>query len=63
MRIETPRPRLRQQPSTAGGVLVPGVPSLGVGVERYVAEGAGATVFSLEPGDTVAVRDREGRQA
>ena len=63
MRIETPRPRLRQQPSTAGGVLIPGVPSLGVGVERYVAEGASATVFSLEPGDTVTVRDREGRQA
>ena len=52
----------RQRPSTAGAVLHPGVPTLGFGVERYVAEGGAATVFSLEPGDIVTLRDREGRQ-
>ena len=52
----------RQRPSTAGAVLLPGVPTLGFGVERYVAEGGAATVFSLEPGDRVTLRDREGRQ-
>ena len=52
----------RRQPSTAGAVLLPGVPTLGFGVERYVAEGGAATAFSLEPGDAVTLRDREGRQ-
>ena len=51
-----------QRPSTAGAVLLPGVPTLGFGIERYVAEGGAATVISLEPGDAVTVRDREGRQ-
>ena len=60
---ETRKPPLAQRPSTAGAVLLPGVPTLGFGVERYVAEGGGATVFSLEPGDAVTVRDREGRQS
>ena len=63
MTDETRKPPLAQRPSTAGAVLLPGVPTLGFGVERYVAEGGGATVFSLEPGDSVTVRDREGRQA
>ena len=63
MTIQKQQGPLLQQPSTAGAVLVPGVPTLGVGVERYVAEGGSATVFSLEPGDAVTVRDREGRQA
>ena len=62
MTDETLRPTLALRPSTAGAVLLPGVPTLGFGVERYVAEGGGATVFSLEPGDAVTVRDREGRQ-
>ena len=62
MTDETLKPTLAQRPSTAGAVLLPGVPVLGFGVERYVAEGGAATVFSLEPGDTVTVRDREGRQ-
>ena len=52
----------RRQPSTAGAVLLPGVPTLDFGVERYVAEGGAATAFSLEPGDAVTLRDREGRQ-
>lgn len=63
MNIQTLQPPISQVPSTAGAVLLPGMPTLGVGVERYVAEGGGATVFSLEPGDRVTVRDREGRQA
>jgi len=63
MNIQTLQPPISQVPSTAGAVLLPGLPTLGVGVERYVAEGGGATVFSLEPGDRVTVRDREGRQA
>ena len=63
MNIQTLQPPFSQVPSTAGAVLLPGMPTLGVGVERYVAEGGGATVFSLEPGDRVTVRDREGRQA
>jgi len=63
MNIQTPQPPISQVPSTAGAVLLPGMPTLGIGVERYVAEGGGATVFSLEPGDKVTVRDREGRQA
>ena len=62
MTDERSAPPLVQRPSAAGAVLLPGVPVLGFGVERYVAEGGGATVFSLEPGDTVTVRDREGRQ-
>ncbi len=62
MTDEKSPPPLVQRPSAAGAVLLPGVPVLGFGVERYVAEGGGATVFSLEPGDTVTVRDREGRQ-
>ena len=63
MNIQTPQMPLAQQPSKAGAVLIPGLPTLGFGVERYVAQGGAATVFSLEPGDTVTVRDREGRQA
>ena len=62
MTDEKSTPPLVQRPSAAGAVLLPGVPVLGFGVERYVAEGGGATVFSLEPGDTVTIRDREGRQ-
>ena len=62
MTIQTLRPPLTQQPSTAGAVLLPGVPTLGFGVERYVAGDGAATVFSLEPGDAVTLRDREGRQ-
>ncbi len=62
MTDEKSPPPLVQRPSAAGAVLLPGVPVLGFGVERYVAEGGGATVFSLEPGDTVTIRDREGRQ-
>ena len=58
-----PSQRLGLQPSTDGAVLLPGLPTLGFGVERYVAQGGAATVFSLEPGDTLTVRDREGRQA
>ncbi len=63
MSVPTPRRQLLQRPSTAGAVLLPGVPTLGFGVERYVAEGGGAAVFPLEPGDALTVRDREGRQA
>ena len=54
---------LSQRPSTSGAVLLPGLPVLGFGVERHVARGGGAVVLSLEPGDTITVRDREGRQA
>ncbi|MYJ70709.1 MAG: DUF1989 domain-containing protein [Rhodospirillaceae bacterium] len=63
MTIQSVEPPLAQQPSRAGAVLIPGVPTLGIGVERYVARGGAATVFSLEPGDGLTVRDREGRQA
>ena len=63
MNIQTQQLPLLQQPSKDGAVLLPGVPTLGFGVERYVAQGGAATVFSLEPGDTLTVRDREGRQA
>ncbi|MCY3828478.1 MAG: hypothetical protein OXF89_05035, partial [Rhodospirillaceae bacterium] len=59
----TRKPALAQQPSTAGAVLLPGVPTLGFGIERYVAGGGAATVVSLEPGDGLTVRDQEGRQA
>jgi len=58
-RLPSPSPR----PSTSGAVLRPGLPALGFGVERHVARGGGAAVLSLEPGDTITVRDREGRQA
>ncbi|MDJ0608882.1 MAG: DUF1989 domain-containing protein [Kiloniellales bacterium] len=44
-------------------LLVPGVPTLGPGVERYRVAGGGATVFTLEAGDRLSVRDREGRQS
>ena len=57
------QPTHSQQPSRAGAVLVPGVPTLGLGVERYVAQGGAAAVFALEPGDGLTLRDREGRQA
>ena len=63
MTIQSVEPPLAQQPSRAGAVLIPGMPTLGIGVERYVARGGAATVFSLEPGDGLTVRDREGRQA
>ena len=33
MNIRTPQPPLSQQPSKAGAVLIPGVPTLGFGVE------------------------------
>ena len=42
MTIQTRQPALSQQPSRAGAVLLPGVPALGFGVERYVAEGGAA---------------------
>ena len=63
MKIQAPQTPLAQQPSTAGAVLLPGVPTLGFGIERYVAGGGAATVISLDPGDGLTVRDREGRQA
>ena len=43
----TRNPTLAQQPSKAGPVLLPGMPTLGFGIERYVAEGGAATVISL----------------
>jgi aminomethyltransferase len=43
-------------------LLVPGLPSLDPGVERYRVRGGGATVVSLEAGDELTVVDVEGRQ-
>lgn len=43
-------------------LLVPGIPTLGLGVVRYRVAGGGSTVFTLDAGDSLRVRDREGRQ-
>ncbi len=43
-------------------LLVPGIPTLGIGVERYRVNGRAATVIALEPDDTLEVRNVEGRQ-
>ena len=43
-------------------VLVPGLLTLGPGVERYRITGGGATVLALDAGDEVEVIDPEGRQ-
>ena len=51
-RVEAQQPR----------VLVPGVMSLGPGVERYRVTGGGATVLALEAGDELEVVDPEGCQ-
>ena len=43
-------------------VLVPGLLTLGPGVERYRITGGGATVLALDAGDELEVIDPEGRQ-
>ncbi len=48
----TEEPRLR----------VPGIPTLGLGVERYRVNGQAATVLALEAGDTLEILNVEGRQ-
>ena len=43
-------------------LIVPGIPSLGPGVERYRVHGGAATVLAIEPDDVVEIRNIEGRQ-
>ena len=43
-------------------MLVPGLLTLGRGVERYRVTGGGATVLALEAGDELEIVDPEGRQ-
>ncbi len=44
-------------------LLVPGMPALPPGDERYLVRGGGSVTFALEPDDEVTVTDKEGRQA
>ncbi len=43
-------------------LLVPGIPELGPGVERYRVNGGAATVLAVDPDDIVEIRNLEGRQ-
>jgi aminomethyltransferase len=43
-------------------LLLPGLPALDPGVERYRVRGGGATLVSLKAGDELTVVDLEGRQ-
>jgi hypothetical protein len=44
------------------GVLVPGIRSLSMGVERHKVKGGGTVVPALKQADQLAVCDREGQQ-
>ena len=51
--------------SLAGGrprLLIPGLPVLPPGVERYLVRGGGSVTFAFEPSDEITVTDKEGRQ-
>ena len=51
-----------ETPFERNGILVPGLPVLEQGVERYLVTGGGSQTVPIEEGDEIAVLDREGLQ-
>ncbi len=50
-------------PTAKNGILVPGLPTLPLGIERYVVNGGGSVTVSVEQGDTITLVDKDGLQA
>jgi len=51
-----------EQASKSGQVLVPGLPTLPVGTERYPVAGGGSWILQVTKGDRIELFDREGLQ-
>ena len=51
-----------ERPTKLGQAIVPGLPLLPHGVERYVVPGGGSRGIKIEKGDEITVVDREGLQ-
>jgi aminomethyltransferase len=50
-------------PTRRGGAIVPGLPRLRLGVERYVVPACGSVTVELQPGDGFALIDPQGGQS
>ena len=51
-----------ETPFERNGILIPGMPVLGHGVERYPVPGGGSRAIRIGKGDEIGVLDREGLQ-
>ena len=51
-----------ERPSKVGQAIIPGLPILPHGVERYVVPGGGSRGIKIDEGDEITVVDREGLQ-
>ena len=51
-----------ERPTKLGQAIVPGLPLLPHGVERYVVPGGGSRGIKIDKGDEITVVDREGLQ-
>ena len=49
-------------PLGKNGIIVPGMPALPQGVERYVVNGGGSVTIHIERGDLITVVDKDGLQ-
>jgi len=59
---EMNRPSVFERPFARAGVLIPGLPVLPAGVERYPVPGGGSRAVPVFKGDEITVQDREGLQ-
>ncbi len=50
-------------PTVRNGIIVPGLPTLPPGVERYVVKGGGSVTVKVEQGDNITLVDKDGLQA
>lgn len=49
-----------EKPYERAGVVIPGLPVLPAGVERYPVPGGGSRAVAILKGDEITVQDREG---
>lgn len=49
-------------PLAKNGILIPGMPTLPLGMERYVVNGGGSVTVKIEKGDKITVVDKDGLQ-
>jgi aminomethyltransferase len=56
------RPLVFEKPFSRAGVVIPGLPVLPPGVERYPVPGGGSRAVPIFKGDEITVQDREGLQ-
>ncbi len=50
-------------PTVKNGIIVPGLPTLPPGVERYIVNGGGSVTVKVEQGDKITLVDKDGLQA